>query len=216
MGLIAYFTSRWCKVCCTDESRGTRWDGQKNEVITFSRYAKINTAGSTSSGEVQTALLNWRCKIKKKVVVSLHYFFCTLISRSLPNLKEKYMTSFSHKLIHNSITQSKASRSIRRQMTATFDTCGRLLRHTRYARSRWYIVYNARRCAATTLNLRFIWWLLVCLFQYLKCQDQRVSKRGRRAPLSPRQLRHWPPRLVKILSYLHIYSKWTSGIILQK
>jgi len=35
---------------------GPGWDGQKNEVITFSRYAKIHTAGSTSSGELQTAL----------------------------------------------------------------------------------------------------------------------------------------------------------------
>jgi len=45
------------KSCCADESRGTRWDDQKNEVITFSRDAKINTAGSTSSGELQTGLL---------------------------------------------------------------------------------------------------------------------------------------------------------------
>jgi len=44
-------------VCCTDKSRGTRRDGQKNEVITFSRDAKINTAGSTFSGELQTGLL---------------------------------------------------------------------------------------------------------------------------------------------------------------
>jgi len=56
-GLIAYFTSRRCKACCADESRGTRWDDQKNEVITFSRDGEINTAGSTSSGELQTALL---------------------------------------------------------------------------------------------------------------------------------------------------------------
>jgi len=56
MGLIAYFTWR-CKECCADESRGTCWADQKNEVITFSRDAKINTAGSTSSGELQTALL---------------------------------------------------------------------------------------------------------------------------------------------------------------
>jgi len=35
-------------VCCADYSRGTRWDGQKNEVTTFSRDAKINAAGSTS------------------------------------------------------------------------------------------------------------------------------------------------------------------------
>jgi len=44
-------------VRCADESCGTRWDGQKNAVITFSRNAKINTAGLTSSGELQTALL---------------------------------------------------------------------------------------------------------------------------------------------------------------
>ena len=31
---------------CAEESRGTRWDGSKNEVTTFSRDAKINTAGS--------------------------------------------------------------------------------------------------------------------------------------------------------------------------
>jgi len=68
------------------------------------------------------------------------------------------MTAFSHKLIHNSTTQSKASRSTRPQMAATFHTYGRLLHHTRYARSRWCIVYSARRCTATTLNLRFIWW----------------------------------------------------------
>jgi len=44
-------------VRCADESRNIRWDGQKYEVITFSPDAKINTAGSTSSGELQTALL---------------------------------------------------------------------------------------------------------------------------------------------------------------
>ena len=42
----------------------------------------------------------------------LHNFLCILISRSLPNLKEIYMTAFRHKPIHNSITQSKASISI--------------------------------------------------------------------------------------------------------
>jgi len=56
MGLIAYFTSTRCKVCCADEGRGARRDGQKNEVITFSRDAKMDTAGSTSTSELQTAL----------------------------------------------------------------------------------------------------------------------------------------------------------------
>ena len=54
-----------------DEIRGTRWDGQKNEVITFSREAKINTAGSTFSGELQTALLIGFAKQKRKLLC--HY-----------------------------------------------------------------------------------------------------------------------------------------------
>jgi len=52
-------------VRCADESRGTRWDGQKNEVITFSRGAKINTVGSTFSGKLQTALLTGFAKQKR-------------------------------------------------------------------------------------------------------------------------------------------------------
>jgi len=45
----------------------TRWDGQKNEVITFSRDAKINTAGSTSNGELQAALLIGFAKQKRNL-----------------------------------------------------------------------------------------------------------------------------------------------------
>jgi len=41
----------------------------------------------------------------------LHNFF-DVILRSLSNLEEKYMTAFTHKLLHNCITQSKASRRI--------------------------------------------------------------------------------------------------------
>jgi len=44
-------------VCCVDKIRDTRWDGQKNKVITTSRDAKINTPGSTSSRELQAVLL---------------------------------------------------------------------------------------------------------------------------------------------------------------
>jgi len=58
-------------VRCAEESRGTRWDGQKNEVITFSGDAKINTAGSTSSGELPTALLIGFAKQKRKL--QCHY-----------------------------------------------------------------------------------------------------------------------------------------------
>ena len=56
------------------------------------------------------SLAYWLCKTNKKVVVSLHNFLCILISRSLPNLKEIYTTAFRHKLIHNSITQSRTSK----------------------------------------------------------------------------------------------------------
>jgi len=70
VGLIAYFTSRY-KAHCADESRGTRWASQKNEVITFSRDAKINTAGSTFSGELQTALITGFAKQKRKLLC--HY-----------------------------------------------------------------------------------------------------------------------------------------------
>jgi len=64
------------------------------------------------SGEFQTALLNWLCKARKEVAVSLPNFLCVLISRSLPNLKLKYTTVFKHKRIHNCITHSNASRNI--------------------------------------------------------------------------------------------------------
>ena len=39
------------------------------------------------SGEFQTALLNWLCKARTEVVVSLPNFLCILISMSLSNLK---------------------------------------------------------------------------------------------------------------------------------
>jgi len=48
------------------------------------------------SGEFQTALLNWLCKARKKVVVSPSNFLCILISRPLSNLKFKYTTVFKH------------------------------------------------------------------------------------------------------------------------
>jgi len=85
-----------------------------------------------------------------KDVVSLHHFLCILISRSLPNVKEKYMTTFRHKLIHNSITQSKASRSIMATPTSDY-----YITHSMHVQDD--VWYNARHCTATTLNLRLIW-----------------------------------------------------------
>jgi len=68
MGLIACFTSRRCKARCADKSRGTCWVDQKNKVITFNQDAKINTAGSSFSGELQTALLIGFAKQKRKLL----------------------------------------------------------------------------------------------------------------------------------------------------
>ena len=45
------------------------------------------------------------------------------------------------------------------------------------------VLYNAPCCTATTfeftIHLMFVGLLSTALFQYLKCQDQRVSKNGR-------------------------------------
>ena len=151
MGLIAYFTSTRCKAPCADESRGTRWDGQKNEIITFIRDSKINTAGSTFSGELQTALLIGFAKQKRKLLCHYTTFSCILISTSLPNLKEMYTTAFRHKLIHNSTTQSKTSK-----MAANGGNIPHLRAIiTSHTVCTLKILYNARRCTATTLNLRF-------------------------------------------------------------
>jgi len=114
--------------------------------------------------------------------VSLHNFLYILISRSLPNLKEKNTTAFSHKLIRNSITQSKASRSTRPQMTAKLHTYGRLLHYTQHARSRWWIIQcTPLHCKnfEFTIHLMIVGLLCTTLFQYLKCQDQRVYKNCR-------------------------------------
>jgi len=63
----------------------------EKQVTTIGRDAKINIAGSTSSGELQTSLLiNWLCK-KKEVVVSLHNFRCILISRE-SSLHDRFQT----------------------------------------------------------------------------------------------------------------------------
>ena len=64
------------------------------------------------SVEFQTDLLNWLCKARKEVVVSLPNFHCILISKSLSNLKLKHTTVFKHKRIHNCITHSKVSKNI--------------------------------------------------------------------------------------------------------
>jgi len=64
-------------------------------------------------------------------------------------------------------------------MAATSHTYGRLLHHTQHARSRWCIVQcpplycNTFEC---TTNLMIVGLLSTALFQYVKRQDQRISK----------------------------------------
>jgi len=121
----------------------------ENEVTTSSRDAEMNTADSTSAVNFKQLLLNWLCKARKEVVVSLPNFLCILISRSLPNLKLKYTKVFKHKRIHNCITHSKVSRNIMAADAKTFHNYRRLLHHTQYARS-FKMMYCVLHAAATT------------------------------------------------------------------
>jgi len=101
-----------------------------------------------------------------------------------------------------------------------FPTYWRLLRQTQHARSRWCIVQcTPLHCNdfEFTLHLMIVGLLSNALFQYLKCQDQRISQNcgstfivcsswnlwggpfftfslpgGRRAPRPSLQLRHRP------------------------
>jgi len=52
-------------VRCADESRGTLWYGQKAKLSPSADMLKSTPAGSTSSGELQTALLISFAKQKK-------------------------------------------------------------------------------------------------------------------------------------------------------
>ena len=124
-----------------------------------------------SSGEFQTALLNWLCKARKEVVVSLPNFLCILISRSLFNLKIKYTTVFKHKRIHNSITHSKVSRNIMAQMRATFHNYGRLLHHTQYAVCTFMMMYCILHAVPTTSiwgSFDDCWYAEHCTISVLK------------------------------------------------
>jgi len=107
------------------------------------------------SGKFQTALLNWLCKARKEVVVSLPNFLCILISRSLSNLKLKYTTVFKHKRIQNCITHSKVSRNIMaggRRCGQRSTTMGdyNITHSMQYARSRW-----CTACCTPLQQLRF-------------------------------------------------------------
>ena len=120
--------------------------------------------------------------LQNKVVVSLHSFPCILISRSLPNLNEMYMTAFRHKLIHNFTTQSKTSK-----MAAN----GGNVPHQRATITSHTVsvcTFKMIYCTMHAAALQQLWiydsfdgcWLpSTALFQYLKCQDQRISKNCR-------------------------------------
>jgi len=98
--LMPDFTSRRCKARCADENDVAWWNGKKNEVATFSRDAKINTAGSPQA-------VNIIGFAKKQVVMSLHSFsiflgYC-LISRKVHDSFQTQMCC-----IHNCITYHSA------------------------------------------------------------------------------------------------------------
>ena len=67
-------------------------------------------------------------------------------------------------------------------MGSTFHTCGRLLHHTQYARSRWCFVHcTPLHCNnfEFTIHLMIVGLLSTGVLQYLKCQGQRISKNCR-------------------------------------
>ena len=131
------------------------------------------------SGEFQTALLNWLCKARKEVVVSLPNFLCILISRSLSNLKLKYTRVFKHKRINNCITHSMKWVEIqwpqmRQRSTTTGDY---YITHSMHVRSRWCTAYyTPLQQLRFWIHLMTVGMLNTALFQYLKRQDQRISK----------------------------------------
>jgi len=132
------------------------------------------------SGEFQTALLNWLCKARKEVVVSLPSFLCILISRSLSNLKLKYTTVFKHKTysqLHHTL-QRKQKYNGRRCGQRSTTTSDYYITHSmQYARSRWCTAYcTPLQQFQFGIHLMTVSMLNTALFQYLKRQDQRISK----------------------------------------
>jgi len=104
VGLIACFISR-CKAHCADESRGTRWGmARKTKLSPSAEMLKSTLVCSTFTGELQTALQMTLQNKKESCCVT------TQLSQ-YSNIKEMYMTAFRHKLIHNSTTQSKTSKT---------------------------------------------------------------------------------------------------------
>ena len=152
--------------------------------------------------------------------MSLHNFLCILISRlCLISRKSTWQLSVIHLFKTPShspkeVEVSSRKRKWRQRSTPTADYS-----HTQYARSRWCIVLcTLLHCNnfKFTIHLMIVGLLSTALFLYLKCQDQQISKNcrstfifcsswnlwgnpfftfslpgGRRAPLPPRQLRHW-------------------------
>jgi len=147
MCISSSHTSR-CKVRCADDNCRIRCWARKRSYHLQARCWN-EQRWFNFSGEFQTALLNWLCKARKEVVVSLPNFLCILISRSLSNLKLKYTTVFKHKRIHTCITHSKVSRNIMAADVATFHNYRRLLHHTQYARS-FKMMYCVLHAVATT------------------------------------------------------------------
>ena len=160
MCITSSHTSR-CKMCCAGDNCCTAAGMARKRSYHLQPKCWNEHRWFNFSGEFQTAFLNWLCKARKEVVVSLPNFLCILISRSLSNLKLKYTRVFKRKRIHNCITQSKVSRNIMAADAATFHNYRWLLHHTHsmHVHSRWCTAYYT---PLQQLRFGFIWWLLVC------------------------------------------------------
>ena len=104
--------------------------------------------------------------------------FSVFWSRGKMGLHDSFQPKTYSQLHHT--VQSK--QKYKATKTAKFHTYGRLLHHTQYARSRWCVVqFTPLHCNNFdfTIHLMIVGLLSAALFQYLKCQDQRVSKNGR-------------------------------------
>ena len=145
-------TGATLNVRCADESRGARWSGQKAKLSPSAEMLK-STPLLQLQAVVAYNFVNWLCKTKKKVVVSIHNFLCIPISRWLPNLKKKYMTAFKHKLIHNCITQSKASR--RKPTLAAND--GNIKHLRAIITSRTVCTFKMMYCTVSAAALQQLW-----------------------------------------------------------
>ena len=173
---MAYFTSRKCKVRYADESRGRGrypmgW--LENEITTFSRDAQIKTADSPQAVNVVDVA-------KRKKKLQCCYTTSSVFLRSLSDLKEKYTTAFRQtysQLHYLSRNKNKArSRLQWSQMRATFQTMDDYyITHTVCTFKMMYCTMHCNNFQFA-IHLMTVGLLNIAVFQYLRCQDQRISR----------------------------------------